>query len=283
MIIYPYRYFYTKAHPALPPPPRPLTLTNHRQHLFQLIPPVLITLGSLMIANVAWPLINYQLFTAESRQKTAFVSPVPLDQLGNEPYINAQAQIPRPSSSPQVLGADIDYTDARNWFPGSAYTPPQNLPGSYSLDIPAVNIETARVVVNGEDLGSGLIHYPNTALPGDFGAPIIIGHSVLRQFYNPAKDNPHRYISIFSKIMTLKTGDRIYISYNTKRYVYEVKDKYEVQPEAIEVLAQKLDDRRLKLITCVPEGTYLRRGVVEAQLIEVTDPKKTNVLKETGL
>jgi len=69
--------------------------------------------------------------------------------------------------------------------------------------------------------------------------------------------------------MTLKTGDRIFIDYDGIRYTYEVKDKVEVKPEDLFILEQKYSNRELKLITCVPEGTYLRRGVIVAQLVDL--------------
>lgn len=67
--------------------------------------------------------------------------------------------------------------------------------------------------------------------------------------------------------MTLEGGDEINIKYNGVSYTYKVIDKLEVKPTDIEVLSQRFDGRFLKLITCVPEGTYLRRGIVVAQLI----------------
>ncbi len=42
----------------------------------------------------------------------------------------------------------------------------------------------------------------------------------------------------------------------------------EVQPTDTFILAQRYDVRQLKLVTCVPEGTVLRRGVVIATLVK---------------
>jgi len=104
-------------------------------------------------------------------------------------------------------------------------------------------------------------------LPGQPGAPVVFGHSLLRQFYNPKESNPRRYNSIFSTIMTLDKGDKIYLYYGDVRYTYVVEDKTEVKPTDTYILSQDYGVRQLKLVTCVPEGTYLRRGVVTAQLI----------------
>lgn len=240
----------------------------------RIVPSTLITLGSIMIANVVWPVISYQLFTAPQIQKEEFVSPIPVRELGNGPLvIPGMANVddlPGNMYPVQVLGADTDYTDPKNWFPTAGYAP-LDTPTTYTIDIPSLDIEQAEVEIGGESLDEHLIHYPDTALPGQLGSPVIFGHSILRQFYNPSLKNPDRYNSIFSKIMTLKNGERIFVDYDGIKYTYEVKDKVEVKPEDLFILEQKYNNRELKLITCVPEGTYLRRGVVIAQLINMTD------------
>ena len=117
-------------------------------------------------------------------------------------------------------------------------------------------------------MNKSLIAFPGTALPGEYGAPVIFGHSVLRQFYNPNEKNPRRYNSIFSTIMTLKNGDQIYVTHDNIKYTYVVQEKTEVKPTDVYILNQKYDAAHLKLVTCTPEGTYLRRGVVTAQLVK---------------
>ena len=66
--------------------------------------------------------------------------------------------------------------------------------------------------------------------------------------------------------MTLAPGDEIKIRYDGVTYNYRVIDKIEVKPEDIQILEQKYSGGYPKLVTCVPEGTYLRRGVVIAEL-----------------
>src|SRR5258708_871941 len=170
---------------------------------------------------------------------------------------------------PKIIKDELDYTNLSNWF--TSTTLPQGgqeQDTEYTLDIPGVEIETAKVKLGGSNLDKNLIQYPGTSLPGQAGAPVIFGHSVLRQFYNPQTKNPRRYFSIFSKIMTLENGDKIYLTYNNIKYTYEVRSKSVVQPEDTFILDQHYDSKELKLVTCVPEGTYLQRGVVTAQLIK---------------
>lgn len=286
MIHYPYRYSYQKSelqnvtstgNVTAPTPTKP-------KPLLRLLPSILITFGSIMIANVLWPLLNYQVFISPSWQKTEFISPIPKDQLTSKPsssFISPLAQ--EAPVIPQVMGDSIDYTDPITWFPAAAYDAQNQKPTSFSLSIPKVDIKDALVYVGGHDLEKGLIQYPGTAEPGQYGSPVIFGHSVLRQFYNPSPQNPQRYLSIFSKIMLLKEHDRIFLNYDQKLYTYEVVGLYEVEPTDLEVLKQRLDVKELRLITCVPEGTYLRRGVVEARLVNVSGINTTTVIQETGL
>lgn len=260
----PYGYTYYKAPIVVvsaPPPQNPLK---------RLLGPTLITLGSIMVTNVLWPIIEHELISSPQLEKTELIAPIPKNMLRENVPAPMTATPPNSESTliPQAMGADVDYSKASNWFPDAKQATPQTI-GSYMLSIPTLNIQNAVVNIGGEDLSKSLIHYAGTALPGQLGSPVIFGHSVLRQFYNPSEKNKDRYMSIFSKIMTMKTGDRIFIDYDGVRYTYEVKDKVEVKPEDLFILEQKYNNRELKLITCVPEGTSLRRGVVVAQLVDL--------------
>jgi sortase A len=254
----------------LPATPRQKITLNPKVRRY--MPSILMTLGSLLIANVAWPIISHELIYGPQIRREPILSPLQEDSL-----IQVVGQKPTTSESgtstntPQVMGANVDYTNAHNWFPTANYN--VNASGFdvpvYKISIPAVNVEDAIVTIGGEDLSKGLIHFPGTSLPGQLGSPVIFGHSMLRQFYSPQKNNKDRYLSIFSKIMTLKEDDQIFIDYDGIRYTYNVKEKVEVKPEDVFILQQRLNNRELKLITCTPEGTYLRRGVIVAQLADV--------------
>ena len=52
-------------------------------------------------------------------------------------------------------------------------------------------------------------------------------------------------------------------------FVYEVEDYFEVKPEEIDILEQHFDRQTLSLVTCVPPGTYLRRGILRARLVKI--------------
>lgn len=160
-----------------------------------------------------------------------------------------------------------DFTQVRLWFPKKGKnqilrTLPTN---NYQLSIPKLNIDSARVIVGGEDLNQGLIHYYPRSQPGEMGNLTILGHSTLPQLYNP-KD----YKTIFTYLSTLEKGDLIVLHYNGVDYQYDVYDMFIVQPEETWVLNDFNDESILTLITCVPPGTYWKRLVVRAKLKQLT-------------
>lgn len=234
-------------------------LTSPKPNRLSLIAVILMVFGSLLIGSVAGPIAAYLLITSPRLNRTQpLISPQP--PAGTATNVLNQQVV---ALEPQIKDYQQDFTRLENWF--SANPLPSPSPSKithYNLSIPKLGIQDAIVTVGGNDLAKSLIHYPSTANPGEPGTPVIFGHSVLRQFYNPKN-----YLTVFSTIMTLQTGDQIIIKYNGVTYTYKVTDKLEVKPTDVEVLSQRFDGRFLKLITCVPEGTYLRRGIIVAQLI----------------
>jgi len=244
-----------------------------------LLPLALIVFGLALALSALWPLIDYYL-PWKKQEEISLLSPIPHSQLLlSTPLISARAQVDLEEDSmsdsssqtePVILDQVVDFTDLGNWFSDNLETAELSTSEfiEYSIEIPSLDISNAKVRVGGSDLNQSLIHYPGTGLPGQLGAPVIFGHSVLRQFYNPSENNPRRYNSIFSKIMTLEKGEKIYLTYDNVKYTYLVQGKTEVKPDDTFILAQRIDVRQLKLVTCTPEGTTLRRGVVTAQLVK---------------
>lgn len=241
-----------------------------------LVPVVCILLGTFLVGSAALP-IAVAYFDGRAVDEV-LISPIPQeDVLELTPLVISQqhpaAVTPPAVVAPRLIDFDLDYTNLTNWFPAtmpiaSAASASESASQvEYTIDIPRLNIANAVVTNGGTDLNKSLIAFPGTALPGEFGAPVIFGHSVLRQFYNPSEKNPRRYNSIFSTLMTLKVGDEIYVTHDNVKYTYIVQEKTEVKPTDVYILNQKYDEKRLKLVTCTPEGTYLRRGVVTAQMV----------------
>ncbi len=207
-------------------------------------------IGITFLGLAVFPIIGFQLsYSTRLRQI--------IDPLSTQSY-----------NQTSILGESAtDYTQLSNWFVNSPDLPNLNQEvidtgvDSYYLSIPKLKINRAIVVLGSMDLEKSLIHYPQTALPGHFGNPVIFGHSVLPQFFNSKN-----YLTIFSTLFKLNQGDEIIIEYDKSTYKYIVEEMFEVKPTNLSVLDQRFDDKTLTLITCSPPGTYLRRLIIKAHL-----------------
>lgn len=110
-------------------------------------------------------------------------------------------------------------------------------------------------------LQNGVVHYPGTAKPGQFGNVFITGHSS----YYPW--DPGQFKDVFALLGKLEVNDQFIVYYNQKKYVYKIYDKVEVQPSDVSVLEQPNDKKFATLMTCTPVGTALRRLIIKAEEI----------------
>ncbi|MBP6989604.1 sortase [Candidatus Shapirobacteria bacterium] len=210
--------------------------------------------GLILFFSVLFPILQFQIEYATKFNQV-------LNPLSSQYY----------NRSGSVLGdlSSSDYTQLSSWFvsdTGSTVLSslPESYSGNYFLSIPSLKIDKATVIVGSSDLKKSLIQYPQTALPGQLGSPVIFGHSVLPQFFNPKS-----YLTIFSTLYKLKPGDDIIIDYDHIRYRYIIEEMFEVQPTDLSVLEQRFDGRYLTVITCSPPGTYLRRLVIKARITDL--------------
>ncbi|HMH31137.1 MAG TPA: class D sortase [Methylomirabilota bacterium] len=109
-------------------------------------------------------------------------------------------------------------------------------------------------------LERGVVHYPNTAMPGQRGNVVIFGHSS-GQWWAPGD-----YKFVFTLLDKVKYGDKIFLDYQGTRYIYKVNNLFVVDPTDLSVLNQG-GNYSLTLITCTPVGTSARRLIVQAQQI----------------
>jgi len=208
-------------------------------------------IGFFLLANGIFPILSYQIRYAP--QFAPIYSPVPEGSNWHSPLAVSAKE-------------NRDFTLISSWFveePSLTEEKDADRIPYYTLDIPILGIKNAIVHLRGEDLKRELVQYPNTAIPGDFGNAVIFGHSVLPQFFDP-----ENYLTIFSTLYKLKARDEIIVHYDGVRYLYRVKEIFEVLPTDLSVLSQRFDGKVLTLITCTPPGTYLRRLVVRAHLVE---------------
>ncbi len=145
----------------------------------------------------------------------------------------------------------------------SADAPPNVTIPKINVQIPvdfSLNTYDENVIDN--DLESGVIHYPNTVLPGQNGNAAYFGHSSGNIFNNG------KYKFAFTLLHDLTTGDLFYITYNNATYAYRVFDREVVPPTDVAVI----NDTRGKqataqLITCDPPGISTNRLVVWGEQI----------------
>ncbi len=113
-----------------------------------------------------------------------------------------------------------------------------------------------------ESLEEGIVHYPNTALPGQNGNGAYFGHSSSNIFNNG------KYKFAFVLLHQLTTGDIFYITYQGKVFAYQVFAKEIVPPTKVSVLNDtKGKQATAALITCDPPGLSTNRLVVWGEQI----------------
>ncbi len=222
---------------------------------------VTLTVGSLLLFWSFYPILSFEIYS-RLFLKSQISSPIPAN--------NTVSSLDKASSilgSYNVFSNNLkDFTQVNLWFPMRPQRVIQeNLKiKNYSLSIPKLKINSANVVVGGDDLTKSLIQYLPETLPGDYGNSVIFGHSTLPAMYNP-KD----YKTIFTFLPSLEKGDKIIATVEDMDYEYQVYDMFVINPDQISVLEQSLDSSYLTLITCVPPGTYWKRLVIKAKLVKL--------------
>lgn len=149
--------------------------------------------------------------------------------------------------------------------------------------IPKINVEipvvyglktVAEAEVN-TALEQGVVHYADTATPGENGNTVIVGHSSNNIL------NKGKYKFAFVLLSRLESGDTFYLQKDGKRYTYQVYEKKIVKPTDVSVLLPTEKPATATLITCDPPGTSTNRLVVIGQQIS-PDPTTNIAQKNQG-
>jgi LPXTG-site transpeptidase (sortase) family protein len=142
-----------------------------------------------------------------------------------------------------------------------------SVPAAPTISIPKINVNAPVVYAtdNNEndiltDLESGVVHYANTALPGQPGNSVIFGHSS-NDWWEAGN-----YKFVFVLLDKLQTGDTFTVNYDSHQYIYQVTGSQVVEPTDLSVLNQTTTPT-MTLITCTPPGTSWKRLVVSAKQI----------------
>ena len=117
-------------------------------------------------------------------------------------------------------------------------------------------------------LQNGVVHYPNTAKPGQPGNVVIFGHSSGQVWA------PGNYKFIFSRLEKLKNEDKIFVDFQGFRYIYRVTESKVVPPTDLSVL-NPTEENTLTLITCTPVGTNTNRLIIVARQVSPNPAQST--------
>ena len=135
-----------------------------------------------------------------------------------------------------------------------------------TLEIPKIGVLAPLIVANSSEkdletkLNGGVVVFPNSALPGQTGQTIILGHSA------PPDWPKIKYDWVFSRLNELEEKDEIKVYFENKEYVYFVKNKIFLEKGEETPDYSTASENTLLLISCWPPGKNLKRIMVEATL-----------------
>jgi LPXTG-site transpeptidase (sortase) family protein len=172
-----------------------------------------------------------------------------------------------------IIISQLGYSLGKKNTPAAAVTAGATVSADNTIDIPKINVHAPVVYEPSVDetaienaLQNGVVHYGNTALPGQNGNVAIFGHSS-NDWWEPGN-----YKFVFVLLDKLAPGDTVTVNYNAHSYVYQVTGSQVVEPTDVGVLNPTATPT-LSLITCSPPGTSLRRLVVTAKQVS-PDPSQ---------
>lgn len=207
-------------------------------------------IGIFSIVFAIWPYLSWKIVTLPKLTRIIDEAPIP------------QGQVLSGTAIPQNNVQVISEPDGFSYF-STDFKPQGVRPKEFSLSIPKLKIENAKVKVDSTIFSENLALFPGTAIPGDVGNAFITGHSVLPQF-----NDPKNYRTIFTKLPDLEIGDDVYIQLEDETLHYTVLYSKVVDPKDLSVLSPiSQNGRNLTLMTCVPPGSSSKRLVVITSLI----------------
>jgi LPXTG-site transpeptidase (sortase) family protein len=183
-------------------------------------------------------------------------------------FFNERFIAPFIQPSRNVSGTPIISSDA-----ASGNVPEVIIP-KINVEIPVVyGVNTINEAAVENALEDGVVHYADTATPGQNGNAVIVGHSSNNIF------NKGKYKFAFVLLSRLDNGDTFYLQKDGKRYTYQVYKKEIVKPTDVSVLGTADKPATATLITCDPPGTSINRLVVLGQQIS---PDPINNTEQTA-
>lgn len=236
--------------------------TGQKKEILTLISYSAMTIGALFLFWSFYPIVASELYSKLFIQNDV-VAPIP----GSFDATSVQKAKGIRNGDQAYSTNLVDYTQASSWFTNA---PTQNIHAysgeirEYTLSIPKLNIDNIRVIVGGEDLLSGVIHYLPENPPGIDGTVNIFGHSTHPSLYKKGD-----YKSIFTFLPSLDVGDIFYVTVDNIKYTYEIYDRLVIKPSDVSALQPQYDNSYVNLYTCVPVGTFNNRLQLKAKLKDV--------------
>lgn len=153
---------------------------------------------------------------------------------------------------------------------------PKIIISKLNIDVPAVYDETSfdEGLIQAA-LERGIVHYGTTAVPGELGNAVFLGHS------SNSPWAPGKFKTAFSLLRRLEVSDTFVVHFQSQRYIYEVYDKRIVNPSDFSVIDQNVSEPVVTLITCDPPGANWNRLAIQARQIS-PDPTKAHASATAG-
>jgi len=132
------------------------------------------------------------------------------------------------------------------------------------IEAPVIYIDEVSEDVFQDALSKGVVHYPGTALPGEYGNPYIFGHSS-DYFWKPGD-----YKTIFAPLVDIPLDTEVRITdHDGELFIYRIIETKIVGPKDVSVLDQQNYKRKLlTLQASYPIGTALKRYIAVCELDE---------------
>lgn len=190
---------------------------------------------------IAW-IFNYRVIGEGIQQSVEAFNPENLiPALRNNPFTEPPEQ--------QAQEPDFSYLSKANFL---------SIP-KLSLSAPIVFTTSTSAKEFNRLLKKGTLHYPFSALPGEKGTAIILGHS------SPPNWPKINYDWVFSNLNQLEAGDNFIIDFNGQQYTYTVQNKLFLK-RGEEYSGLTNSQSVVMLVSCWPPGKDRQRIVIEGIL-----------------
>lgn len=143
----------------------------------------------------------------------------------------------------------------------------------FGLIVPSVGINTN--VIPGvnpaskpeyfDALKEGVAHASTSFYPNENGTVYLFSHSTNYEWF--IKD----LNAVFYYLKNIKEGDYVVVMYLGSRYTYQIREKQIVNAKEVGFLKPQQGTKTLILQTCWPPGTYYKRLLIFADLVDVEE------------